>query len=122
MNPYRKAACKKLAIGVGLIIFALVWLFTRGSSVVKNANSIGMKLFGLVALGLLAASLKPFFERFLGLLFGMPVKDFTDKMDAKPLWQRFLIAVFLLVFLLAFVFGVFLIGLGKILTWIIGDS
>ncbi len=87
-----------------------------------DTNGITMKLFSLAALGFLIGSLKPFFEGFLGLLFGMPVKEFTDKMDAKPLWQRFLIAVSLLVFLLSFIFGVFLIALGKLLIWTFGLS
>lgn len=117
LSPYRKAACKKLAIGVGLVIFALVWIFVCASFIVYG-NRVAMMLVGAPSVGFFAYALRPFFEGFLGLMFGMPVKDFTDRMDTKPLWQRFIIAVVLLVFLVAFVFGVFLLGLGEALIWI----
>jgi len=117
MSPYRKAPCKKLAIGVGLVVLGIVWIFVAANFTVQK-NHLAAALIGVPSVAFFACALKPFFEGFLGLLFGMPVKDFTDKMDAKPLWQRFIIAVLLLGFLLVFVFSVFLLGLGKALVWI----
>jgi hypothetical protein len=113
MSPYRKAAARKLAIGVGLFIMAFVWVFVRGSAVVET-KGIAMKIVSLLFLGFLITALRPFFEGFIGLLFGMPIKDFTAMMDTRPLWQRIGVGVFLVVFTL----GVFGPGLGYFLVWV----